>query len=264
MTRHSGEYTGHVKPGGAAASHELSHLIITKVSVGPMDNNAYLLRCRRTDEQVLIDAANDAPVLLRLIGDGGLAKVVTTHQHPDHWQALAEVTMATGATTVAGADDAEGIPVPTDTEVRDGDTVTVGDCELEVIQLVGHTPGSIALLYDDPTGAPARLHRRLPLPRRRRQHARQCRGLRLPARRRRAQAVRPPPGRDLDLPRPRRRHHPRHRTPGPPRLAHPRLVTPWLASEQLAERFTSSSDVRAGRSTRARPGVPMNWQSTRS
>ena len=61
MTRHSGEYTGHVKPGGAAASHELSHLIVTKVSVGPMDNNAYLLRCRRTDEQVLIDAANDAP-----------------------------------------------------------------------------------------------------------------------------------------------------------------------------------------------------------
>jgi glyoxylase-like metal-dependent hydrolase (beta-lactamase superfamily II) len=154
MTRHSGEYTGHVKPGGAAASHELSHLIITKLSVGPMDNNAYLLRCRRTDEQVLIDAANDAPALLRLVGDGGLATVLTTHRHPDHWQALAEVVKATGATTVAGADDAEGIPVPTDIEVRDGDSLMVGECPLKVIQLVGHTPGSIALLYDDPTGAP--------------------------------------------------------------------------------------------------------------
>lgn len=154
MTRHSGEYTGHVKPGGAAASHELSHLIITKISVGPMDNNAYLLRCRRTDEQVLIDAANDPQSLIRLVSDGGLAKVITTHRHPDHWQALAEVVKTTGATTVAGADDAEGIPVPTDEAVRDGDTVTVGECELEVIQLVGHTPGSIALLYDDPTGPP--------------------------------------------------------------------------------------------------------------
>jgi glyoxylase-like metal-dependent hydrolase (beta-lactamase superfamily II) len=154
MTRHSGEYSGHVKPGGPAAAHELSHLIITKISVGPMDNNAYLLRCRQTDDQLLIDAADDAPALLKLIGDDGLSTVVTTHQHPDHWQALAEVVKATGATTVAGADDAEGIPVPTAVPVRDGDTVTVGGCELEVIQLVGHTPGSIALLYDDPTGAP--------------------------------------------------------------------------------------------------------------
>jgi glyoxylase-like metal-dependent hydrolase (beta-lactamase superfamily II) len=154
MTRHSGEYSGHVKPGGPAAAHELSHLIITKISVGPMDNNAYLLRCRQTDDQLLIDAADDAPALLKLIGDDGLSTVVTTHQHPDHWQALAEVVKATGATTVAGADDAEGIPVPTAVPVRDGDTVRVGGCELEVIQLVGHTPGSIALLYDDPTGAP--------------------------------------------------------------------------------------------------------------
>ena len=30
----------------------------------------------------------------------------------------------------------------------------VGDCPLEVIHLVGHTPGSIALLYDDPAGTP--------------------------------------------------------------------------------------------------------------
>jgi glyoxylase-like metal-dependent hydrolase (beta-lactamase superfamily II) len=38
--------------------------------------------------------------------------------------------------------------------VRDGDTVTVGTVSLRVIHLDGHTPGSIALLYDDPQGAP--------------------------------------------------------------------------------------------------------------
>ena len=61
---------------------------------------------------------------------------------------------ATGATTYAGKHDAEGIPVPTDVLVEDGDTITVGDCTLTAIHLVGHTPGSIALLYDDPDGTP--------------------------------------------------------------------------------------------------------------
>jgi glyoxylase-like metal-dependent hydrolase (beta-lactamase superfamily II) len=44
--------------------------------------------------------------------------------------------------------------VPTKRTVRHGDKVGVGVCELEVIHLVGHTPGSIALLYDDPDGHP--------------------------------------------------------------------------------------------------------------
>jgi glyoxylase-like metal-dependent hydrolase (beta-lactamase superfamily II) len=146
-------YTGKVKPGSPDV-RELPELIITKASVGPMDNNAYLLRCRRTDEQALIDAANDAEALLQLIGSGGLTKVITTHQHWDHWQALQRVVDATGAETVAGAPDVEGIPVATTTAVSDGDTIAVGSCTLQVVHLVGHTPGSIALLYDDPEGNP--------------------------------------------------------------------------------------------------------------
>jgi glyoxylase-like metal-dependent hydrolase (beta-lactamase superfamily II) len=128
--------------------------MITKASVGPMDNNAYLLKCRTTDDLLLIDAAADERVLLGLLNAQPLATVVTTHQHGDHWGALAAVVAATSATTVAGADDVDGIPVPTDRAVRDGDVVSVGDVDLQVISLVGHTPGSVALLYDDPTGPP--------------------------------------------------------------------------------------------------------------
>ena len=147
-------YTGKVTVGGTPDVRELAELIVTKVAVGPMDNNAYLLRCRDTGEQLLIDAANDADTLLRVVGDGGLRRIVTTHRHADHWQALAAVAAATGASTVAGADDADHLPVEVAERVRDGDRVPVGDCELAVIHLVGHTPGSIALLYDDPEGAP--------------------------------------------------------------------------------------------------------------
>ena len=147
-------YSGQVTVGGPADVHELKDLMITKIAVGPMNNNAYLLRCRATDEQLLIDAANEAETLLGTIGADGIASVVTTHRHGDHWQALAEVVAATHARTYAGRADAEGIPVPTDVPVDDGDVIRVGRVELTALHLVGHTPGSIALVYDDPHGHP--------------------------------------------------------------------------------------------------------------
>ncbi len=145
-------YTGHVTPGGPAGVHELPRLAISKLSVGPMDNNAYLLRDSATGEQLLIDAAAEPDRLLDLVGPDGLTAVITTHRHPDHFQALAEVVAATGCRTIAGAGDAPGIPVATSDPVTDGDTVTLGDTRLRVIELVGHTPGAIALYYDDPFG----------------------------------------------------------------------------------------------------------------
>ncbi|MDX3074358.1 MBL fold metallo-hydrolase [Streptomyces sp. NPDC088354] len=147
-------YSGEVRVGGAPDVHELKDLIITKVAVGPMDNNAYVLRCRATDEQLLIDAANDAHTLIEVAGSDGLASVVTTHRHGDHWQALQAVVDATGARTYAGRHDAEGIPVRTDVPVEDGDTISVGQVALTARHLVGHTPGSIVLIYDDPHGHP--------------------------------------------------------------------------------------------------------------
>jgi glyoxylase-like metal-dependent hydrolase (beta-lactamase superfamily II) len=147
-------YTGEVQVGGPADVHELTDLMISKVAVGSMNNNAYLLRCRRTGEQLLIDAAAEPETLLELIGADGIASVVTTHRHGDHWQALAPVVEATGARTYAGRYDAEGIPVATDVPVEDGDTVRVGEVALTARHLTGHTPGSITLVYDDPHGHP--------------------------------------------------------------------------------------------------------------
>jgi glyoxylase-like metal-dependent hydrolase (beta-lactamase superfamily II) len=150
-------YTGEVAPGGTHDTRELADITITKVAVDPqMSNNCYLVRCKHTDDQVLIDAADDSGTLLPLIGGAGLAAVVTTHQHWDHHRALADVVSATGASVVVGEPDADEVTkqtgVPVDRRVGDGDTVSVGDCSLEVIRLSGHTPGSIALLYQDPDG----------------------------------------------------------------------------------------------------------------
>ncbi len=145
-------YSGDVEVGGPADTREAGDLVITKVAVGPMENNAYLLRCAITGEQALIDAADEPDTLLGLIGDGGLARVITTHKHGDHWQALSAIVEATGAETIASEVDAAEIPVPTTNPVTDGARVRVGSCELEVIGIAGHTPGSIVLAYDDPDG----------------------------------------------------------------------------------------------------------------
>lgn len=147
-------YTGQVTVGGSADVRELPALVISKLAVGDYDNNAYLLRCRSTGEQLLVDAAAEPQRLLDLIGPGGVVGVLTTHAHRDHWSALADVLAATGAPHLAGAIDADDIDVPTDVRLADGDTVRFGDVVLDVIHLRGHTPGSIALIYDDPEGPP--------------------------------------------------------------------------------------------------------------
>jgi glyoxylase-like metal-dependent hydrolase (beta-lactamase superfamily II) len=135
---------------------ELAELTISKISVGPADNNCYLLRCRATGAQLMVDAANEPATLLQLC-DGRLDAVVTTHRHRDHWQhALAEVVAATGAVTYAGAPDVDGIAVATDVPLDEGDVIRFGELGLRVIRLTGHTPGSVALCYDDPAG-PAHL-----------------------------------------------------------------------------------------------------------
>jgi glyoxylase-like metal-dependent hydrolase (beta-lactamase superfamily II) len=146
-------YTGDVRVGGSSDTRQIGGLTLTKLAVGDMNNNAYLLR-DGSGQGLLIDAAAEPDRLIELIGDTPVAKIVTTHQHGDHWQALAAVKAATGAITVAHPADAPGIPVETDELVTDGGTVAFGDTELSVIHLIGHTPGSIALVIDADGPAP--------------------------------------------------------------------------------------------------------------
>ncbi len=141
-------YTGNVQVGGPPDVRELPGLRITKVAVGPMDNNAYLLRCDSTGSVLVVDAAAEPDRLLELVGKSPVVRIVTTHRHRDHWQALPAVAGATGAPVAAHSLDADGLPVPVAEPLADGDTVQVGQAALRVVHLRGHTPGSVALFYD--------------------------------------------------------------------------------------------------------------------
>ena len=147
-------YTGSVVTGGPSASRTLDAVVVRKLSVAPMGNNAYLFTCRASGAQLLVDAAAEPERLLALVRegspDGRLDTVVTTHRHRDHHGALAAIVATTGAETVAGTADAEGIEVSTARPVDDGDVLHVGAVRLDVVALRGHTPGSIALVLREP------------------------------------------------------------------------------------------------------------------
>ena len=151
MTVVDDDYTGHVEP-HTAARRVLPGATIIKASVGPMDNNTYLVTCSQTGQTLLIDAANEPEILLDLIERYAptLSLIVTSHQHPDHWGALTAVTDSTHAPTAAHRLDADPLPVRPDRLLAGGDTVEVGELRFEVIHLRGHTPGSVALALSGP------------------------------------------------------------------------------------------------------------------
>lgn len=151
MSALNDDYTGHVDP-GTAARRTLPGATIVKTSVGPMDNNVYLVTCSATGQTLLIDAANDADDLVELVRTQApnVSLIVTSHQHFDHWQALHAVAEATGAPSAAHEIDAEALPVKPARLLANGDTVQIGQLTFNVIHLRGHTPGSIALALDGP------------------------------------------------------------------------------------------------------------------
>jgi glyoxylase-like metal-dependent hydrolase (beta-lactamase superfamily II) len=147
-------YSGDVAADGPSDQRTLARLSIRKTSVGAMANNVYLLTCLRSGKQLLIDAADDPARIMSLLdeGTGGLDVIVTTHQHWDHHRALAQVTASTNAMTAAGDADADALPVVPSRRLVHGDTLAFGDITLGILHLRGHTPGSVALVYDDPQG----------------------------------------------------------------------------------------------------------------
>jgi glyoxylase-like metal-dependent hydrolase (beta-lactamase superfamily II) len=138
----------HVEPGGPPHRHADGPLRVVKLSVGPYDNNAYLVHDPQSNEALLVDAANEAERLLgELLGDVRLVGVATTHRHPDHSYALAEVLRAHQVWNGAHPADAGAIAAQTgvtpDRELLHGETIQVGGWGVTVLHTPGHTAGSI-------------------------------------------------------------------------------------------------------------------------
>lgn len=128
-----------------------SRLQIHKVVVGPYANNVFVLRCRDTGEAVLIDAANEHEQLLELCRRLGVRRVLETHGHWDHIQAVPAIREAGYEVGVMSADAAMLKDVGYDVFIDDHDVIEVGKLRLHAIHNPGHTPGSVSFRVE---GAP--------------------------------------------------------------------------------------------------------------
>jgi len=110
--------------------------------VGPVQNNVYVVRCRRTGVAALIDAANEHDRLLRVAASLGVTSVLETHGHWDHIGAVEQVREA-GIDVWVRSEDAPLLP-SYDHLLEDDAVHEVGELRLLNVHTPGHTPGSIS------------------------------------------------------------------------------------------------------------------------
>ena len=129
------------------AHFEDSGVRVDKLIVGPFENNVFVVRCTSTGAAVIIDAANEHELLLEVSRATGVRRVLTTHGHWDHIQAVTAMRDA-GIDVGISEADAEMLP-GYDFVIPDDDVIAVGDLRLRTILNPGHTPGSTSFLIED-------------------------------------------------------------------------------------------------------------------
>ncbi len=128
------------------AHYEDTDVRVDKLVVGPYENNVFVVRSKHTGEAVLLDAANEHELLLEVSRATGVRRVLTTHGHFDHIQAVTAVRDA-GIDVGIASEDASMLP-SYDFTIPHDDVIEVGDLRLRTIHTPGHTPGSTCFLLE--------------------------------------------------------------------------------------------------------------------
>ena len=128
-----------------------SRMEIHRVVVGPYENNVFVVRCVETGDAILIDAANEHERLLELCQRLGVRRVLETHGHGDHIQAVPAMREAGYEVAVTAKDAPMLKEVGYDVFIDDAEVIEVGRLRLHAIHNPGHTPGSVSFQVE---GAP--------------------------------------------------------------------------------------------------------------
>lgn len=139
-------YTGHVETDGDWQDRVDGPVRIRKLAVEQMDNNVYVVSCTRTGEALLVDAAARPDRLREALADVTPLAVVQTHGHWDHVRAWDDLAADPGLAVWGHPGDAELFPRALDQELSDGDSLVVGELDVQVIHTPGHTDGSLHYL----------------------------------------------------------------------------------------------------------------------
>lgn len=124
----------------------MAEVEIRSESLPPYDNNCYVLVCPETKESIIIDAPSEPDKIVALAQGTTIKQIVITHNHRDHWGALAALKEKTRAQVAAHPADASALPVALDLPLLGGESLQIGTVRVSVIHTPGHTPGSLCLL----------------------------------------------------------------------------------------------------------------------
>ncbi len=142
----SDNYTGHVEADSDWSDRTDGAVRIRKLSVEAMDNNVYVISCRRTGEAIIVDAAARPERIREAVADTSPIAVVQTHGHWDHVRAWEDLREDPGLPIWGHSGDRDLFPLPPDRALEDEDQLPVGDIVVQVIHLPGHTDGSLLFL----------------------------------------------------------------------------------------------------------------------
>ena len=141
-------------------------MIVEMLHVGPLQTNCYIVGCEDTKEGAIIDPGGSAKHILAEVERLGLeiTYVINTHGHFDHTLANKEVVESTGASLAIHSTDAPMLTKgggalffgivgkaspPADTLLEEGQVLTIGQLELQVLHTPGHSPGSVCLYGEE-------------------------------------------------------------------------------------------------------------------
>ncbi|HEU0020686.1 MAG TPA: MBL fold metallo-hydrolase [Dehalococcoidia bacterium] len=119
---------------------------ITKINMGPFNNNGYIVVCPETNEGIIIDTPAEPEKLLNEIGSVKIKAILITHGHQDHLLGFAEIRSKVGAVVGAGVNDIGLLPTPPEFGLSDGAVIQFGQRSIQALSTPGHTPGSTCFL----------------------------------------------------------------------------------------------------------------------
>ena len=119
---------------------------ITKINMGPYNNNGYILTCPETNEGIIVDTPAEPEKLLAAVGDVKITSILITHKHQDHLLGFDEITGAIQAPVGIGLNDVDGLPRNADLALKEGDVIKFGNRQLQILDTPGHTEGGVCFL----------------------------------------------------------------------------------------------------------------------
>jgi glyoxylase-like metal-dependent hydrolase (beta-lactamase superfamily II) len=116
---------------------------IEKLQLGPWGTNCYIVVCPATRDSLVVDAPANAEEIIARLDNTNPRFILLTHGHMDHTGALNNLRTRLKVPLAAHAQDSSSLVPPPALLLNDGDKVTLGKLELEVLHTPGHTPSGL-------------------------------------------------------------------------------------------------------------------------